>query len=199
MRRGILALATTALTLLVVSGVALAVTRIGTDGPDTLRGTNGDDNLVGKGGSDTILAIAGNDTLLGGPGKDLVNGGNLARPFGGDKNLVGGEGNDAIQGGLGPDSMVAQEGNDFMFGGEFAPPAVKDTLSGGYGNEVIDVVNDPAGKDVVTCGGGFDRVLADRADVIAPDCEKVFVGLASADAFFESIPESFWEGLPPQF
>ena len=42
MRRTILLMATMALTLLVASGVALAVTRIGTDGPDggvgTLRG-----------------------------------------------------------------------------------------------------------------------------------------------------------------
>ena len=52
MRRTIVLLASMALTLLVASGVALAVTRIGTDGPDTLRGTNGDDNLIGKGGND---------------------------------------------------------------------------------------------------------------------------------------------------
>jgi hypothetical protein len=64
---------------------------------------------------------------------------------------------------------------------------------------VIDVFNEPAGKDVVTCGGGLDRVLADRADVVAPDCEKVFIGRDSFDAFFESIPQSFWQGLHPQF
>jgi hypothetical protein len=52
MRRTILLLATMALTLLVASGVALAVTKIGTDGPDTLRGTNGDDNLLGRGGQE---------------------------------------------------------------------------------------------------------------------------------------------------
>ena len=40
MRRTMLLLATMTLTLLVASGVALAVTKIGTDGPDTLRGTN---------------------------------------------------------------------------------------------------------------------------------------------------------------
>ncbi len=31
----------------------------------------------------------------------------------------------------------------------------------------------PARKDVVSCGDGRDRVLADRADVLAPDCERV--------------------------
>jgi Ca2+-binding RTX toxin-like protein len=199
MRRTIVLLATIALTLLVASGVALAVNKIGTDGPDTLRGTNGDDNLLGKGGNDILLALAGDDTLLGGPGKDVVNGGSLQEPLGGDKNLVGGPGNDAVQGGLGSDNVVGGDGNDYMVDGEFEPPAAKDTLSGGAGNDVIIVVNKPAGEDVVTCGSGLDRVWADRTDVIAPDCERVFVGARKGDAFFASIPESFFPGLHPIF
>jgi Ca2+-binding RTX toxin-like protein len=199
MRRTMLLLATMALTLLVASGVALAVTRIGTDGPDTLRGTKGDDNLIGQGGNDTLLSLAGDDTLLGGPGKDVVNGGSLAEPLAGNKNLVGGEGNDAVQGGLGSDNVLGGEGNDYMVDGEPEPPAVKDILSSGEGNDVMNVANKPAGKDTVTCGGGFDRALADSKDVVAPDCEKVFIGPAAADRFFNSIPQSFIEGLPPQF
>jgi Ca2+-binding RTX toxin-like protein len=199
MRRTMLLLATMALTLLVASGMALAVTRIGTDGPDTLRGTKGDDNLIGQGGNDTLLSLAGDDTLLGGPGKDVVNGGSLAQPLGGNKTLVGGEGNDVVQGGLGSDNVLGGEGNDFMVDGEFEPPAVKDILSAGDGNDVLNVANKPAGKDVVSCGSGLDRVLADRADVVSPDCEKVFIGTAAADRFFNSIPQSFIEGLPPQF
>ena len=198
-KRAILVMATIALTLLAASGVALAVTRIGTDGPDTLRGTNGADQLVGKGGNDVLLALAGNDTLLGADGKDVVNGGNLQEPLGGAKNLVGGGGNDAVQGGLGPDNLLAQDGNDFVIGGEFGPPAAKDTLSAGDSGDVIDVFNRPAGKDLVSCGGGIDRVFADRADVVAPDCEKVFVGADSFDAFLDSIPEGFFEGLSPRF
>ena len=46
MRRVILLLAAMATTLVVASGLALAVTKIGTNGPDTLRGTNGSDNLL---------------------------------------------------------------------------------------------------------------------------------------------------------
>ena len=199
MRRTMLLLATMALTLLVASGVALAVTRIGTDGPDTLRGTKGDDNLIGKGANDTLLSLAGDDTLLGGPGKDVVNGGSLAQPFAGNKNLVGGEGNDVVQGGLGSDNVLGGEGNDFMVDGEFEPPFVKYILSAGEGNDVLNVANKPAGKDIVTCGSGFDRVLADSKDVVAPDCEKVSIGPAGADEFFNSIPQSFIEGLPPQF
>ena len=49
MRRTILLVATMALTLMVASGVALAITKIGTDGPDTLMGTKGSDVLSGRG------------------------------------------------------------------------------------------------------------------------------------------------------
>ena len=66
MRRAILLVAMMALTLLAASGVALAVNKIGTNGPDTLKGTNGADNLLGRGGNDIIYALAGNDNLLGG-------------------------------------------------------------------------------------------------------------------------------------
>jgi hypothetical protein len=82
-------------------------------------------------------------------------------------------------------------------GGEFAPPAAKDTLSGGTGRDLIDVFNRPAARDVVTCGGGFDRVRVDRADVVAPDCERVFTGLASGEAFF-NMAQRFFEGLNPR-
>ena len=205
MRRTVLLMATMALTLLVASGVALAVTKIGTDGPDTLRGTNGDDQLVGKGGNDILLALAGRDTLLGGPGKDVLIGGSLARLLGGDKNLVGGDGNDFVVTGKGSDNAVGGSGNDFLVEDglrEFS----KDTLSGGSGNDVIDVWNNPAVRDVVACGSGFDRVISDRADLVAPDCEKVVVvhgsvedNFRQADRFYGSIPESFFEGLNPRF
>jgi Ca2+-binding RTX toxin-like protein len=186
-----------AVTLVVANGVALAVTKIGTNGPDTLRGTNGADNLIGKGGNDKLFSLRGRDNLLGGPGKDIVLGGNERRPLGGDKNLVGGRGNDVVNGGKASDNVVGGEGNDFLTDGEFTN-AVKDTLSGGPGNDVIDPINKPGVKDVVSCGSGFDRVLVDRKDLVAPDCEKVFVGLASGAAFNNSIPQSFFEGLNPE-
>jgi len=94
MRRTILLLATMALTLLVASGVALAVIRIGTDGPDTLRGTKGSDQLLGKGGSDRINGRAGTDSILGGAGGDILTDG----PFreGAVDVLAGGDGNDLL-------------------------------------------------------------------------------------------------------
>ena len=44
MRRVALAVAAMALALLLASGVAWAVNKVGTNGPDTLRGTNRADN-----------------------------------------------------------------------------------------------------------------------------------------------------------
>ena len=193
MRRAILMVATMALTVLVASGVALAVNKIGTDGPDTLRGTNGADNLIGLGGNDELSGLGGRDNLLGGPGKDFVLGFS-----GGDKNVVGGSGNDAVIGGKGSDNVVGQEGNDFV-AGDPGRKAWPDNLSGGDGTDVFFAANRPAGKDVVVCGGGGDWVFADRKDVIAPDCERVADRESEFEELFDSIPESFFEGLPLEF
>ena len=102
--------------------------------------------------------------------------------------MVGGSGNDSVVGGRGSDHLLGQEGNDLLLDGperEFAT----DMLSAGEGNDVVAAVNKPAFEDIVTCGGGLDRVIADRKDVLAPDCEKVNA----------SIPQSFFAGLHPQW
>jgi Ca2+-binding RTX toxin-like protein len=194
MRRVILLLTVMAATLAVASGVAFAVNKIGTNGPDTLRGTNKDDNLLGRGGNDDIFGLGGNDNLRGEEGKDNVFGGNERRPSGGDKNLLGGEGNDRVLGGTGSDNLVGGEDNDLVDGGPGA-----DDITGGDGTDLLGPINAPAGRDVVLCGDGFDRVWVDRKDEVAPDCEKVILGVGSAqaEAFFGSIPQSFEEGLPP--
>ena len=198
MRRVALVLTAMALALLLASGVALAVNKVGTNGPDTLRGTNKADNLLGRGANDILLALAGNDNLLGGPGKDIVYGGDENRLSGGNKNMVGGSGNDSVIGGRGSDNVLGEEGNDLVADGP-AREFSTDNVSGGDGNDVVAAVNRPAFVDIVSCGGGFDRVIVDRKDVLAPDCEKVFFGLGSEDEFIASIPQSFFEGLHPQF
>ncbi len=53
MRRVILLLTVMAATLVLASGLAWAVNKVGTNGPDTLRGTNEADNLLGRGGATT--------------------------------------------------------------------------------------------------------------------------------------------------
>jgi Ca2+-binding RTX toxin-like protein len=193
MRRLILLLTMMAVTLVVAGGIALAVNKVGTDGRDFLKGTAGDDNLVGRGDSDRIFGLAGKDNLVGGPGKDMVVGGGERRPYGGDKTLVGGSDNDVVLGGNGSDNILGNEGNDFVANG---PNRSADKIFAGEGNDVIGTFNDPASRDIVACGGGFDRVFADTKDLAAPDCEKV----ADSDPEFgqlgDSIPQSFWDGLP---
>ena len=68
--------------------------------------------------------------------------------------------------------MVGGNGNDFLGDDAFRDPN-EDNISGGDGNDTILVDNGSAAEDVVVCGEGFDRVFADRADLIAPDCERV--------------------------
>ncbi len=70
MRRLVLLLTAMALSLLVASGVALALIKTGTDGPDTIMGTKGSDELVGRGGTDWIDGRTGKDVISGGPGDD---------------------------------------------------------------------------------------------------------------------------------
>ena len=207
MKRILLVLAAMALALLLASGVAWAVTKIGTDGPDTLRGTHGDDNLIGKGGNDRLFSLNGRDTLLGGPGKDYVISGNEQRSGGGDKNLLGGPGNDIVLGGWGSDKVVGGEGNDLLADGRPRDVAL-DIVSGEAGTDVIFVASlrlKASAEDIVTCGSGFDRVHADTKDVVAPDCEKVVLfrgGTRSEyfdqlEGFFAEVPPSFVEGLQP--
>jgi Ca2+-binding RTX toxin-like protein len=231
MKRTILLLATMALTLLAASGVALAVHKVGTNGPDTLRGTNSADNLIGKGGNDVLFALAGRDHLVGGEGKDWLLGGNERRSFGGDKTLVGGPGNDGVQGGLGADTLLGASGDDFVHGdygsdrmlgeegkdfingsfgsdrmvggggGDFIidgpfEEASKDYFLSGAGDDIMLVDHVPAYKDVVSCGGGFDRIVADTKDVVADDCERVRVvhGTKAEAAHQEG---AFFDSLPP--
>jgi Ca2+-binding RTX toxin-like protein len=203
MRRLILALAVMAVTLVVAGGVALAVNKIGTNGPDTLKGTNGDDTLIGNGGNDKLFSLNGRDNLLGGPGKDCLLCVTENRFFAGDKTLLGGPGNDFAWAGKGSDIVAGGEGNDLLPDdgvSEFS----QDRFSGGPGDDVIDVLHYRSARDLVVCGSGFDRVAANRKDAVAADCEKVVVfrgGTRSEffdvlDSFYESIPQNFYEGLP---
>jgi Ca2+-binding RTX toxin-like protein len=198
MKRILMLFTAMAITLVVASGVTLAVNKIGTNGPDTLKGTNKADNLLGKGGNDVLFGLDGRDNLLGGEGKDWLLGGREAQSLGGDKNLGGGPGNDGIVGEQGSDNALGERGNDYMVDGDLRESS-HDDFSGGPGNDVLWVSHVPAFKDVVVCGEGFDLVGADPKDMVAPECERVVIirNAAQDEEFFESIPQSFLEGLAP--
>jgi hypothetical protein len=188
MRRAALVLTTMALVLLLASGVALAVTKIGGPGPDALKGTNDRDRLEGGGGPDSLLGLdagdclsggTGADTLEGGPGDDLATGGpgGCESPLGqerpGESDVVnGGPGDDIVEGAAGADALRGGTGADLVADGENHRGAT-DALYSGRGDDFVFPRNVPGGKDVVQCGGGRDTVFADRKDEISGDCERV--------------------------
>jgi Ca2+-binding RTX toxin-like protein len=185
MRRTILLLAVMAATLVMASGVALAVARSGGPGDDTLRGTNGTDALEGNGGDDDLLGLKGTDALSGGSGRDAVLGGNEFGPRAGDRALSGGPGRDFVGGGKGSDALSGGPGGDYLFAGPPFGEAADDVdaIDAGEGNDAIEAKNVPAARDVIDCGGGFDRVLVDSKDLTS-GCERKFT---SPRRYFNSI------------
>ena len=66
-------LAVMGLMLVVFAGTALAVVKVGNDGPNRLVGTAENDTLRGRGGADTIIGKGDSDRLYGGRGGDRIN------------------------------------------------------------------------------------------------------------------------------
>lgn len=96
-------------------------------------------------------ATQGPDRLVGTARADRLFG------LGGADRLLGLGGNDVLDGG---------PGNDTLTGG-----AGRDRLHGRAGNDVLNARD--GRRDRVVCGPGRDYVLADRADSVARDCERV--------------------------
>jgi hypothetical protein len=92
--------------------------------------------------------------------------------------------------------MLGEDGGDLLFDGDL-DDRWEDVPSGGNGDDIFVVDNVPAVRDKVSCGGGFDRVLADSKDLVADDCERVRVVHGSKaevqeqqNAFFESLTQA---------
>jgi Ca2+-binding RTX toxin-like protein len=89
--------------------------------------------------------------------------------------LVGTARADTLRGLGGPDTILGLAGDDLLDGGSGNDTLVggpgRDVLVGRIGNDVLSVRD--GRRDRVACGPGRDRVLADRLDVVASDCERV--------------------------
>jgi hypothetical protein len=97
--------------VLVLGGVALAVSKKGTGAADTLRGTpkadqiralSGNDTIIGRGGNDTVYANQGKDAIYGGAGDDILWDGK------GDDSIYRGDGDDTIYGNNGQTACAAR-------------------------------------------------------------------------------------------
>jgi Ca2+-binding RTX toxin-like protein len=73
MRRMTILVVALGLILVLFAGTALAVVKVGNDGPNRLVGTAQNDTLRGMGGADTIIGKGDSDRLYGGRGRDHIN------------------------------------------------------------------------------------------------------------------------------
>jgi Ca2+-binding RTX toxin-like protein len=151
--------------------VAWGATGAGTSAPEVIHGTSSGDVIFGGAGDDRIVAAEGDDTVYGDGicprgGADVSYCSTGESPSDGNDDIHGGPGNDTLYGQGGDDQIHGGAGDDYIVGG-----SGHDAIWGGDGNDVIDVRDGE--PDIVSCGGGYDRVLADQFDRIAPDCESV--------------------------
>ena len=137
--RAVLLLLAVAMTLLMASGVAFALTVNcnggkcrGTNDRDTMYGSNRRDNIHSLDGADLVRANGDSDSVSGDGGKDR---------------LSGGTGNDEVFGGDDDDLVAGNKGFD--------------TLNAGKGDDRIEAVDGMT--DQLTCGNGrHDVVVFDR-------------------------------------
>jgi Ca2+-binding RTX toxin-like protein len=154
----------------------------------TIVGTAGDDHITGTPRADVIVARAGDDVVRAGNGNDLV---------------CGGDGADTLRGGPGADGLYGErDGLGFDRGGSFRYP---DVLSGGSGDDLLDIGGDARSTDqggshgIVTyesvprgvtvdleagsgSGDGADRIVVQRGlEVVGTPYDDVLLGSAGRD------------------
>jgi Ca2+-binding RTX toxin-like protein len=83
--------------------------------------------------------------------------------------IAAGAGADRVSGGPQGDDVRGDADNDTLSGNNG-----RDLLSGGEGDDLIEAAD--VFPDRVSCGPGYDQVVADLIDVAAEDCELVAIG-----------------------
>ena len=157
-----------------------------TGGPssDWLHGGSGDDVLNGNDGHDNLSPQGGNDKLVGGPGPDYAWFDDYYQPvtvtLNGQaddgatgehadvqtENVIAGPEADTLTGNAGANTLHGMNGDDVIDGRGGA-----DHLIGHYGDDTIWALD--RARDYITCGEGYDQVLADSRDDVSDDCESV--------------------------
>jgi hypothetical protein len=166
--RLLIALAT--LTVALAAGSAVSSGAGGASSPCTtlIRGTEASETLTATATSTRLLGLEGNDRITGGPGADCIDGGpgnDRLSGRGGADTLTGGPGADKLSGGSGADTLSDVPER---YDAAVLAPAMN-RLSAGGGRDRIDTAN--GRRDLVHCGPGRDRAVADREDRLA-GCEQ---------------------------
>jgi uncharacterized repeat protein (TIGR01451 family) len=153
---------------LTLAGAACVNPSFGGRDDDVLFGSSFGDRMFGRQGRDLLRGRAGNDCLWGGEGADVLDG------DGGDDQLSGGDGRDRLFAGSGSDRLLGGAKGDELHGDtgtdQLFPGTGRDRVWGGPGNDTISARD--GSRDVIDCGGGLDRVTADRRDHLR-GCERV--------------------------
>lgn len=165
------------------------VSKIGTNGPDTLIGTELGDTLLGLNGDDTLKGLGGNDTLMGGEGADILNGGSgidTADYLDSNTGVLVSLAADLGSGGAADfdtfvsiENMFGSNFNDILEGNDVA-----NTLIGGLGDDTLkgfggaDQLFGSTGADTLFGGAGNDRLVGDNGD----DADRL-VGGADSDTY----------------
>lgn len=152
--------ATTGVSFVLASRVAIADVILGTEDNDELVGTEVADKINALGGADLVYG----DPTSGGPG--------------GDDEIDGGAGDDELWGESGADTVVGSDGSDIVAGnftdsgdnqdifygdagflqtstepGDDFVESGEDRIYGGTGMDILNARNKLAGRDIVDCGG----------------------------------------------
>jgi Ca2+-binding RTX toxin-like protein len=203
MRRTILLLATMSFAVLVISGVAHALTiqcddAVGTDQDpdlgfcegtaqgDTITGNPYSDVINARGGDDTINALGGFDFVDAQAGGDTVNGGDdpdTIHGNSGEDTLNGDAANDTLFGDGRHDTLSGQGGVNEYFGGSGPDVINANATAGAGGNDEERSHGGPGNDeifaidglvDLIDCGSGRDTIHIDfSSDALANDCETV--------------------------
>jgi Ca2+-binding RTX toxin-like protein len=201
MRRTIALLTTMAMTLLVATSVAMAVTKTcppsgvceGTADPDTLHGSEGDNDIYGKSGDDRLFGNAGEDDLYGDfygdvgavPPNGGVGGGDDYMSGGSDfDRLYGGSGDDRMYGGDGPDLYVGGGGNDIMV----SQDRVKNNIYRFDFRPKLDILTAvPSGSDQMRDYGGINDILWWTSNTIRNAVLITWVDTSDAGVFRDAL------------
>ena len=133
-------------------------------GDTFVQARNGSDLVMTGLGNDTIFGGGDDDTLIGGPGNDSIRGGD------GNDTITGGEGDDTLRGDDGTDrvmepvagiTVLTRDALTSDLGTDQLSRVERPYLTGGAGNDHIDVSDYP-GWVRVDAGDGDDYILGSR-------------------------------------
>jgi Ca2+-binding RTX toxin-like protein len=118
------------------------------EGRRVIYDTDAGERIDGGAGRSLIFAKAGDDSVD-------------AR--GGDDTILLGAGHDSANGGPGADMIIDDDG-------------ASDRIGGGGGDDTIVSASDLSSADQISCGPGTDDIVyADSSDIVADDCETVWI------------------------